>query len=314
MSLKRLVANNNTVVFIMGPTASGKTDVAIDLAQDYNIDIINADAAQVYQHMDIGTAKPNAEELAKAPHQLIDFVDPAGTYSAAAFRHDALIHIEQSLSQNKTPVLVGGSMFYFKALEQGLSSLPQADEQLRLKLESQANVIGWPAMHRQLMSIDAEIAARIKPNDPQRILRALEIHELTGDVPSKVFKQNTGTPMPYKAVKLVIAPYQRSVLHRRIEQRFLQMLKNGLVEEVEQLRKRKDIHREMTSMRTVGYRQVWSYLDGELDKQGMIDKAIASTRQLAKRQLTWLRNQSGVVWLVGYNRGTGLNSLREYFA
>ena len=315
MTRARLL-DNNSVIFIMGPTASGKTDIAMELAQKYPVEIINADAAQVYKQMNIGTAKPSAQELLNAPHRLIDFVDPVDSYSAAAFRADALAEIKQIHSQEKTPVLVGGSMFYFKALEHGLSILPQANESIRRQIEGQADIIGWPKMHQRLEEIDPLIAAKIKSTDSQRIQRALEIFELTGKTPTCVFQSNTEKPMPYKAIKLVIAPYERKVLHQRIEQRFIQMLECGLIQEVEQLRQRNDLSIDLPSMKTVGYRQVWEYLDGTIDKTTMIDKAVAATRQLAKRQLTWLRNQPGVVWLVGYNdsRGVGLNLLHQYFA
>ena len=302
-----------TVVFIMGPTASGKTAAAIHLARNYDVEIINADAAQVYQQMNIGTAKPDADELKQAPHKLIDFVDPAASYSAAQFRTDALREIKISLAAGKTPVLVGGSMFYFKALEHGLSELPRADAAVREGIIQQSNDIGWQQMHAKLAKIDPQIAQKINSNDPQRIQRAFEIFEVTGKPPSLVFNENLSSPMPYKAVKIVIAPYSRRVLHARIEQRFLLMLNRGLVEEVEKLRRRGDLSLKLPSMRTVGYKQVWEYLQGQVKHDLMVEKALAATRQLAKRQLTWLRNQSGLVWFVGYN-SLDLNSLDAYFA
>lgn len=301
------------VVFIMGPTASGKTQAAIHLAQHYDVDIINADAAQVYQQMNIGTAKPTASELAMAPHKLIDFVDPVASYSAAQFRGDALGEIERSHIAGKTPVLVGGSMFYFKALEHGLSVLPGADAHIRRSIEEKSEKLGWQQMHRLLAKIDPQIAMKINSNDPQRIQRAFEIYEVTGKPPSQVFIENRSAPMPFEAIKLVIAPYTRAVLHARIEQRFLKMLKRGLIEEVQQLMQRGDLSLQLPSMRTVGYRQVWQYLEGGISRDLMVENAIAATRQLAKRQLTWLRNQSGLVWFVGYNN-LDLNSLDAYFA
>ncbi len=307
-----LVADPNKVVFIMGPTASGKTDAAIQLAQTHAIEIINADAAQVYQQMDIGTAKPSSEELTKAPHKLIDFVDPSASYSAAAFRNDALEEIKKAHSHNKTPVLVGGSMFYFKALEAGLSILPAADPLIRHRISQKAHEVGWAALHQQLREIDPETAENIGSNDPQRIQRALEIYEITGNPPGDSFRQTQLNPMPYQAVKIVIMPCARAKLHQRIEQRFLLMLNNGLIEEVEKLRERCDLSLQLPSMRTVGYRQVWLYLDGEINYQQMIDQALAATRQLAKRQLTWLRNQSGLVWFVGYN-GIDMDCVQKYF-
>ncbi len=297
----------------MGPTASGKTDAAVNLAQNYDIEIINTDAAQVYKYMDIGTAKPSAEELSKAPHRLIDFVDPAASYSAAAFRNDALIEIENAFTKNKTPVLVGGSMFYFKALEQGLSAFPEADAGVRNRIALKAEDIGWQALHEKLTLIDAQSAATIDKNDPQRIQRALEIYEITGKSPTELAQVSQSNPMPYAATKIVVMPYNRQALHQRIELRFLQMLKMGLIEEVETLRQRGDLSLDLPSMRTVGYRQVWQYLDGKIDKLEMINQAVAATRQLAKRQLTWLRNQPGLVWFVGYNDIT-YDAMQKYFA
>ena len=308
-----LIEDKNKVVFIMGPTASGKTDTAISLAQNYNIEIINADAAQVYQQMDIGTAKPSAEELAQAPHKLIDFIDPAASYSAAAFRDDALLEIEQALAKNKTPVLVGGSMFYFKALESGLSVLPAADQTVRQRIEKKAEKVGWAALHEKLSQVDPQIAKTIDKNDPQRIQRAFEIYEITGLTPSESFKRSQSSSMSYQAIKIVMMPSDRAKLHQRIEQRFMKMLELGLIEEVEQLRGRGDLSLELPSMRTVGYRQVWLYLDAKVNHQQMIDQAVAATRQLAKRQLTWLRNQPGLVWFVGYN-GVDYDSVQRYFA
>jgi len=313
MKLIKGTQQKPAVVFIMGPTASGKTQAAIHLAQHYDVDIINADAAQVYRQMNIGTAKPDASELAQAPHNLIDFVDPAVSYSAAQFRIDALREIERSHIAGKTPVLVGGSMFYFKALEHGLSVLPGADEQVRERVLQHSKEVGWQQMHSILAEIDPQIAMKINSNDPQRIQRAFEIYEVTGKPPSQVFIENRSAPMPFQAVKLVIAPYSRAVLHARIEQRFLNMLNMGLIEEVRQLRKRGDLSLQLPSMRTVGYRQVWQYLEGRISYDSMVEKATAATRQLAKRQLTWLRNQSGLVWFVGYNY-LDLNSLDAYFA
>ena len=312
MQLIKDTQNKPAVVFIMGPTASGKTQAAIHLAKKYNVDIINADAAQVYQQMNIGTAKPEPSELADAPHKLIDFVDPTASYSAAQFRIDALREIRNAHDAGKTPVLVGGSMFYFKALEQGLTELPRADKAIRLQIEQQSKEIGWQRMHEALAKIDPQIAQKINTNDPQRIQRALEIHKITGKPPTQVFKENKSSPMPFEAVKIVIAPYSRVILHARIKQRFLNMLNQGLIEEVQNLRQRGDLSLALSSMRTVGYRQVWEYLEGQVSRELMVEKALAATRQLAKRQLTWLRNQSGLVWFVGYN-SVDLISLEAYF-
>ena len=297
----------------MGPTASGKTAAAIHLAQHYDVDIINADAAQVYRYMDIGTAKPDATELAKAPHKLIDFIEPSDSYSAAQFRLDALREIELSHSAGKTPVLVGGSMFYFKALEHGLSELPSADAAVRERIELKSREVGLQKMHAELAEIDSETARKINSNDPQRIQRAFEIYETTGLPPSKVYNQNRSSALPFPVVKLVIAPYSRRELHARIKRRFEVMLSTGLVQEVDKLMQRGDLSAQLSSMRTVGYRQVWEYLEGLTSHDIMVEKALAATRQLAKRQLTWLRNQSGLVWFVGYN-GLDLSSLDAYFA
>lgn len=313
MKLVRDTHEKPSVVFIMGPTASGKTRAAVFLAQQYDVQIINADAAQVYQQMNIGTAKPDALELAQAPHRLIDFVDPSASYSAAQFRADALREIALCHEAGKTPVLVGGSMFYFRALEHGLSELPTANQEVRRRIEAQCRAIGWQRMHEHLATIDPKLAKQISPNDPQRLQRAFEIFEITGKPPSQVFRENRSSPMPYRAIKIVIAPYARASLHARIKQRFLQMLDQGLVEEVDQLRQRGDLSLSLPSMRTVGYRQVWQYLENEISRDQMVENALAATRQLAKRQLTWLRNQSGLVWFVGYS-GIDICSLKAYFA
>jgi len=303
---------SKSVVFIMGPTASGKTRAAIHMAQNHGCELINADAAQVYTQMNIGTAKPSKQELDLAPHRLLDFVDPANPYSAAQFCTDAQAQIEAIHENGKQPVLVGGSMFYFRALEQGLSALPAADPQTRGQIEQQARDLGWPALHQLLCRIDPDLASRIDPNDPQRIQRALEIHQLTGKQPSLVFAQHMSRPMPYRATKIVIAPYARSQLHQRISQRFRQMLEAGLIEEVEALRRRGDLSLDTPAMRTVGYRQVWQFLDNEFDHKQMTERAIAATRQLAKRQLTWLRNQRGLVWFSGTGK-LDLDTLDAYF-
>lgn len=280
----------------MGPTAAGKTDIAIELTQQLPCDIISVDSALVYRDMNIGTAKPSAEELEKFPHRLIDIRDPAQSYSAAEFRTDALYEIESILKQDRIPLLVGGTMLYFNALQKGLSPLPEADNAIRQQLAQQAEQMGWAAMHAQLQDIDPIAAERIHPNDPQRIQRALEVYQITGK-PLSELQQQQPEPLPYEFFNVAIAPDDRRILHQRIERRFDHMLLTGFIEEVEHLYARPDLHINLPSMRAVGYRQVWDYLAGEYDKATMREKGIAATRQLAKRQLTWLRSLPDLSWL-----------------
>ncbi len=289
------------VIFIMGPTASGKTDLAIELVRRMPCDIISVDSAMVYRGMDIGTAKPGPDTLAVAPHRLIDIRDPAEAYSAAQFSADARREIAASHAAGRIPLLVGGTMLYFHALQHGLSLLPSADAAVRERLEAEARTRGWAALHARLAEVDPVAAARIHPNDPQRIQRALEVHELTGRSLSSFFTdQHLGslTPsLPGKLIKLVLAPSDRGVLRGRIAARFQQMLERGLISEVEALYQRGDLHRDLPSMRAVGYRQVWDYLSGELPYAHMVERAAIATRQLAKRQLTWLRREQGAQWI-----------------
>jgi len=279
----------------MGPTASGKTDVAINLVENMPADIISVDSVNIYKDMNIGSAKPTTTEQLKAPHRLIDFLDPAKAYSAADFRDDAVREIENILQQGRMPILVGGTMLYFRALFNGLAKLPSANATVRAALEAQANAHGWQVMHDRLASIDATAAKKIHPNDPQRIQRALEVYELTGTPMSELQKQ-TAVPAPYNFIKYVICPAQRNALHARIEKRFHAMLEQGFMSEVEALYQRGDLTLNMPSMRAVGYRQIWELLAGESDYTSMIDKGIAATRQLAKRQLTWLRAEPDCQW------------------
>ena len=274
----------------MGPTASGKTGVAVELAQHLPVEIISVDSALVYRGMDIGTAKPDAATLARAPHHLIDIRDPSETYSAAAFRHDALRLMADITAREKIPLLVGGTMLYFKALREGLSDLPQADPEVRAALDAEIAQHGIQHLHRQLAKVDAETAARLEPTDTQRIQRAMEIYWLTGQPMSALFKHKTDSGLPYRILPIALIPGERSVLHQRIASRFRQMLEQGLVEELRGLRQRYALHPDLPSMRCVGYRQAWQYLDGEINKDELLDKGIAATRQLAKRQLTWLRS------------------------
>lgn len=286
----------NTVIFIMGPTASGKTGLGVELVERLNGEIISVDSAMVYKGMDIGTAKPTKEELARAPHRLIDVLDPAESYSAATFRKDAIREANEIFAKGKVPIFVGGTMLYFRALQNGLSNLPQADDAIRTKLELEASEIGWDGMHQRLEQIDPIAAARIHPNDPQRIQRALEVYEITGRPLTQLFAEEEKEVAPFPVVKLALQPDVREKLHKKIEQRFMLMLEQGFVEEVERLRTRSDLDLSKPSMRAVGYRQVWEYLAGDRTYEKMIEKGITATRQLAKRQITWLRAEEKLTW------------------
>lgn len=278
------------VVCIMGPTASGKSAAAMALAGHFPIEIVTVDSAQVYRGMDIGTAKPSPAERAQVPHHLIDLIDPSQAYSAAQFRADAMRLIEEIRARGKWPVLVGGTMLYFKALREGLDDLPVADAVIRAQLDSEAAEFGWPAMHAQLGLVDPVTAARLKPNDSQRIQRALEVWRLTGQTLSSFHRGPDKEKPALQFLNIALEPSDRAVLHERIEQRFDAMIEAGLVDEVRALRRRGDLHPGLPSMRCVGYRQVWEYLDGKIHGLEMRAQGIAATRQLAKRQLTWLRS------------------------
>jgi tRNA dimethylallyltransferase len=291
------MANEQPVICIMGPTASGKTALAIALKQHLQTaELISVDSALVYRGMDIGTAKPDAAEQAAAPHYLLDIRDPADSYSAADFRADALALIAEIRARGNTPILVGGTMLYFKALLQGISSLPAADPVVRAELEAEAAVKGWVALHGELAQVDPVSAARIHPNDPQRISRALEVYRISGQSLTALTAA-AGEPLPYPVWQFAIAPADRALLHQRIEQRFLQMLAQGFEQEVRLLYQRGDLHPDLPSMRCVGYRQMWDYLAGQIDYPTMVNQGIAATRQLAKRQLTWLRSWPDLHWL-----------------
>ncbi len=279
------------IVLIMGPTAAGKTDLAIECVEQLGCELISVDSALVYRDMNIGTAKPDAQTLQRAPHKLIDIIDPSETYSSARFREDALQEIQSSLSRGKTPVLVGGTMLYFKALQEGLSELPAANEGIRAQLDADAKLAGWQAMHDRLAKIDPVSAMRIHPHDPQRIQRALEVFEISGKTLTEFWQAQKSRALPYNVIKIAFFPQNRDLLKQRIAQRFYQMLELGFIDEVEALRRRGDLNLQMPSMRCVGYRQVWEYLDGEMSYDEMTEKAIIATRQLAKRQLTWLRKE-----------------------
>ena len=294
-------------IFLMGPTASGKTDLALQLADALPCEIISVDSALIYRGMDIGSAKPNAEILQKYPHHLIDILDPAQSYSAAQFRDDALQAMADITARGRIPLLVGGTMLYFKALTEGLAAMPSADPEVRARLEQQAASEGWAALHTELQRIDPVSALRIHPNDPQRLLRALEVWHISGQTMTQLRAQqdlekqqllaSNSAHLPYNVATFAIAPQQRSVLHERIAQRFQQMLEQGFIAEVEALRQRGDLHIDLPSIRAVGYRQAWAYLDGEYAYDEMIERGIIATRQLAKRQFTWLRSWDDVEWL-----------------
>ncbi|QSX29477.1 tRNA (adenosine(37)-N6)-dimethylallyltransferase MiaA [Shewanella cyperi] len=298
------------VLFLMGPTASGKTALAMELAEHHNCSLISVDSALIYRDMDIGTAKPSADELARAPHALVDILDPSESYSAADFRRDAVQAIEAALAQGKTPLLVGGTMMYFKTLLEGLSPLPSADEDIRAQIAAEADQRGWQALHEELERIDPVSAARIHPNDPQRLARALEVFRISGKTLTEL-TETKAEALPYDMVQFAIAPKERATLHKLIGIRFQQMLAQGLIAEVQRLKDRGDLHLELPSMRCVGYRQVWQYLDGEFDHDTMVEKAVAATRQLAKRQLTWLRGWPELQWLTSGEEGNLLKLVQQ---
>jgi tRNA dimethylallyltransferase len=281
----------------MGPTASGKSALAMALATALPCEIVSVDSAQVYKGMDVGTAKPARSELDQVPHHLIDVVEPHERYSAARFRDDALTAMREIAERDRIPLLVGGTMLYFKALLEGLNELPEADPMVRLVIDTMADEQGWPAVHAKLAAVDPETAARLAPNDAQRIQRALEVYHLTGKPMAELLKKPRYVYFPYRPVTLALVPADRSVLHARIAERFDAMLTAGLVEEVRALREEYGLEADMPSMRAVGYRQAWQYLEGELDRDMLREHGIAATRQLAKRQLTWLRAMEDITVL-----------------
>ncbi|PVV24781.1 MAG: tRNA (adenosine(37)-N6)-dimethylallyltransferase MiaA [gamma proteobacterium symbiont of Ctena orbiculata] len=284
-------------IFLMGPTASGKTELAVQLVKRLPLEIISVDSALIYRGMDIGTAKPDQTTLQIAPHRLIDIRDPAENYSAAAFRQDALAEMAAITRTGRVPLLVGGTMLYFKALEEGLSDLPEADPGVRAQLDQDLQRLGLQALHQRLSRLDPTAARRIHANDPQRILRALEVIEISGKTLTELQQGSAGHRLPYSVLKLVRAPGERTLLHARIKRRFLGMLAEGFEQEVRSLMDRGDLSPAMPSMRAVGYRQMLSYLAGELSRDEMIERGIIATRQLAKRQFTWLRSCEGCHWL-----------------
>ncbi len=298
-------------IFLMGPTAAGKSAFAIEVAQKIPVEMISVDSAMVYRGMNIGTGKPSLAEMQGIPHHLIDIRDPRESYSAAEFTKDAARLMTEITARGHIPLLVGGTMLYFRALQQGLSPLPSADLNIRDELLKEGQKIGWDAMHQRLAAVDPESAVRIHPNDPQRIQRALEVYAITGRPLSTLFnaQKTMEAVQNYTIHAFTLAPEDRAFLHQKIAERFYQMLTAGFVAEVEALFKRGDLNPEMPSMRAVGYRQVWKYLEGEYTMHEMTDKAIAATRQLAKRQLTWLRNSAGTTSGITWLSNTGLASL-----
>lgn len=280
-------------IFIIGPTASGKTGLAIKLMEHFPIELISVDSALIYKDMDIGTAKPSPEELAKAPHRLISFLDPSKAYSAADFRRDALREMQEIREKGKIPVLVGGTMLYYRALENGLADLPIADPVIRKKLSDEAEEHGWGSLHQRLIQVDPEAGARIHPNDQQRIQRALEVYELTGKALTTHQKEAKEVALPYRLLKIALIP-EREWVRNLAAVRFDNMLEEGFLDEVKALYKREDLYLNLPSMRCVGFRQAWQYLDGELDYDEMKERAIIATRQLAKRQMTWMRSEPNI--------------------
>ena len=278
----------------MGPTATGKTELAIELAARVDAEIISVDSAMVYQGMDIGTAKPGPDVLARVPHHLIDIRDPAERYSAGDFRRDALELMDRITAVGRLPVLVGGTMLYFRALLEGLAELPSADPGVRAAIDREAARRSWSGMHRELERVDPEAAARIHANDPQRIQRALEVYYQSGKPMSVLQREGRTEPADYRFVRVALIPNDRSRLHQAIEARFDQMIDMGFVDEVRRLYEREDLHRETPSMRAVGYRQLWDYLSGKLSMDEAQRRAVVATRRLAKRQMTWLRGEEGL--------------------
>ena len=288
-------------LFLMGPTASGKTDLAIALRQQLPVEVISVDSALIYKGMDIGTAKPTPAELALAPHRLIDILDPKESYSAMNFREDALKEMAEISASGRIPLLVGGTMLYYKALLEGLSPLPSADPIIRAEIEEKAAKIGWAGMHQELLAIDPVAGARINPNDSQRINRALEVFYITGKTMTELTEEK-GEALPYRLLQFAIAPQDRAILHERIALRFQKMMDLGFEEEVKRLFLREDLHIDLPSIRCVGYRQMWEYLQGDISLDEAIYKGICATRQLAKRQITWLRGwKDEITWLDSLN-------------
>jgi tRNA dimethylallyltransferase len=281
-------------ILLLGPTASGKSALSLSLAKALPCEIVSVDSAQVYKGMDVGTAKPDRAVLAEVPHHLIDIVEPHERYSAARFRDDALTAMREIAERDRIPLLVGGTMLYFKALLEGLNALPEADPMVRLVIDTMAQEQGWPAVHAKLAAVDPETAARLAPHDAQRIQRALEVYHLSGKPMSELLRKPRYVYFPYRPITIALIPSDRGVLHDRIAARFDEMLAGGLVEELRGLREEYGLESGLPAMRSVGYRQAWEYLEGRIDRSELREQGIAATRQLAKRQLTWLRAMAEV--------------------
>ncbi|MBT2787441.1 MULTISPECIES: tRNA (adenosine(37)-N6)-dimethylallyltransferase MiaA [unclassified Halomonas] len=284
-------------IFLMGPTAAGKTDAAMALHERLGHELISVDSAMVYRGMDIGSAKPSMAELTRAPHHLIDIRDPAEPYSAADFREDSLQLMRQISAAGRVPLLVGGTMLYYKRLVEGVANLPSADPVIRQRLEAQWQREGLSSLHKQLSEVDAISAQRIHPNDPQRVMRALEVYYASGRTMSELWAEQQPETFPWRVLSIALAPNDRALLHQRIAQRFEVMLGEGLINEVAALKKRNDLHLGLPAMKSVGYRQVWEYLEGDYDYAALVERGVIATRQLAKRQLTWLRSWPALNWV-----------------
>ena len=300
-------------IFLMGPTASGKTDLAMAISEHLPVELISVDSALVYRGLDIGSAKPTREELARYPHRLIDICDPAESYSAGRFREDALAAMADISGRGKIPLLVGGTMLYFRALLHGMAEMPGADPAFRAQIEARAEKEGWPALHAELEKVDPALAAELHPNHSVRIERALEVYHLSGKTMTQLRAEQASDALAeqYRIQQLAILPRDRSILHQRIAQRFERMLENGFIDEVKALRARGDLHEDLPAIRAVGYRQVWQYLAGEIDYPQMVEAGIAATRQLAKRQLTWLRRWPDVQYIYAQEPGGEIRKIDE---
>lgn len=306
-----MAQQKNPLICLMGPTASGKSALALALAREFPAEIINVDSALVYRGLDIGSAKPTLDERAEVPHHLIDIRDPSEPYSAADFCRDAMKAIADIYERDKTPILVGGTMLYFKSLLQGIADIPPVAAEIRKAVEGEGALHGWPHMHAELAKVDPELAAKLHPNNSQRIARALEVYRASGQTMSALHATTpAGLLEEYDCCQLAIAPRERKILHERIADRFLQMLQTGLLEEVRELYMRGDLSVELPAIRAVGYRQVWQFLAGEYSEEEMIEKAIAATRQLAKRQFTWLRSWPSLKWI--YTQEESGRNLNDY--